>query len=179
MKASSPDLRQRVLADCDAGMATDEGAAKYRVSASWIRRLKRRRRETGSTAPKPQRHGPKPGWADHADRIAEAVRQTPDATLDEHRQRLGLGFSASTLWRALKALGLTVKKKVLRAAEQGRVAVGGQRGGKAEVGFAALARPGQLRPLLRPRRAAAGEHPPRADARVVALTAEQCRVAVR
>jgi transposase len=127
MKAYSADLRQRVLADCDSGMATDDVAAKYRVSASWIRRLKQRRRETGSTAPKPQRQGPQPGWTEHADRITASVRAAPDATLEEHRRRLGLSFSASTLCRALKALGLTVKKKVLRAAEQDRPDVAQQR----------------------------------------------------
>jgi transposase len=100
-----------VLADCDVGMSTPEVAAKYRVSASWVRRLKQRRRETGSTAPKPQRHGPRPAWAEHAERIAAAVRQRPDATLREHRERLGLTLSTSSLWRALRALGLTVKKK--------------------------------------------------------------------
>jgi transposase len=92
-------------------MPTAEVAARYRVSASWVRRLKQRRRETGSAAPKAQRHGPVPAWAEHAERIAQAVRERPDDTLEEHRARLGLGLSISTLWRAIEALGLTVKKK--------------------------------------------------------------------
>lgn len=111
MRAYSSDLRQRVLADCDAGMPTVEVAAKYRVSPAWVRRLKQRRRETGSTEPKPQRHGPQSSWAPHAEAIAAAVRERPDDTLGEHRARLGLGLSTSALWRAIKALGLTVKKK--------------------------------------------------------------------
>jgi transposase len=111
VRAYSNDLRVRVLADCDAGMAADEVAAKYRVSASWVRRLKQRRRETGSTEPVAQRHGPRPAWAAHAERIAESVRERPDDTLAEHRARLGLGLSVATLWRAMKALGLTLKKK--------------------------------------------------------------------
>jgi transposase len=111
MRAYSSDLRQRVLADCDAGMATAAVAAKYRVSASWVRRLLQRRRETGSTAPTAQRRGPKPGWAENAPQIAQAVRERPDDTLQEHRQRLGLGLGIASLWRAIKAVGLTVKKK--------------------------------------------------------------------
>ena len=111
MKADSSDLRDRVLADRDGGLPTGEVAAKYRVSASWIRRLLQRRRETGSTAPKPQRHGPEPSWAEHAQRIAQAVRERPDDTLEEHRQRLGLGLSTAALWRAIAALGLTVRRK--------------------------------------------------------------------
>jgi len=111
MKAYSADLRERVLADCDAGMATDDVAAKYRVSASWVRRLKQRRRQTGSTAPRPQRHGPQPGWAAHREAIVAAVRRAPDATLDELRETLGSALSRSALGRAVRALGLTVKKK--------------------------------------------------------------------
>lgn len=111
MRAYSADLRARVLLDCDAGMTTDAVAAKYRVSAAWVRRLKQRRRETGSIAPKKQRHGKLPVWIDDADRIAASVRDAPDATLAEHRRRLGLTFGISTLWRAIETLGLTVKKK--------------------------------------------------------------------
>lgn len=111
MRAYSSDLRDRVLGDSDAGMSTDDVAAKYRVSASWVRRLKQRRRETGTTAPRAQRHGSLPTWLPHAERIAQAIRDAPDATLEEHRQKLDAGLSLSSLWRAIKALGLTVKKK--------------------------------------------------------------------
>jgi hypothetical protein len=43
------------LADCDAGLSNDEVARKFSVTASWIRRLKQRRRETGSIDPHPRR----------------------------------------------------------------------------------------------------------------------------
>src|SRR5262249_2890587 len=111
VRAYSSDLRQRVLADCDAGMSTEHVADKYRVSASWVRRLKQRRRETGSTGAEEQRRGRAPSWVEPAEKIAAAVRERPDDTLEEHRARLGLGLSISSLWRAMKALGLTVKKK--------------------------------------------------------------------
>lgn len=111
MRAYSADLRQRVLADCDAGMSTPEVAAKYRVSASWVRRLKQRRRETGLTTPRTQRYGPQAKWAPHAEAIRASARDAPDATLQEHRRRLGLDLGISTLWRAFHALGLTFKKK--------------------------------------------------------------------
>jgi transposase len=105
------DLRERVLADCDAGLPTGQAAAKYRVSASWVRRLKQRRRQTGAAAPRAARPGPKPSWDAYADRLRDAVRQTPDATLKELRDRLGRAVALSTLWRACAALGLSVKKK--------------------------------------------------------------------
>ena len=47
MRAYSMDLRERVLLDNDAGMKAADVAAKYRVSGSWVRLLKQRRRETG------------------------------------------------------------------------------------------------------------------------------------
>lgn len=111
MKPYSTDLRSRILDDCDAGLSTREVAAKYRVSESWVRRLKQRRRETGSIEPTRQRHGPPPSWLPHAEQIAEAVRRTPDATTEEHRLALDAGLSHAAVWRGIKALALTLKKK--------------------------------------------------------------------
>jgi transposase len=111
MRAYSADLRERVLADCDGGMGTRAVARKYRVSESWVRRLKQTRRQTGRVTPAAQRHGPAPGWVAHADRIRAAVAAAPDATLAELKARLGLAVSLATLWRAVRGLGLTVKKK--------------------------------------------------------------------
>jgi transposase len=111
MKPYSLDLRQRVLADCDAGLATKIVATKYSVSPAWVRRLKQRRRQTGETAPRVAKPGPRPSWDAYADQLRQAIRQTPDATLAELRDHLGLTVALSTLWRACAALGLSVKKK--------------------------------------------------------------------
>jgi hypothetical protein len=46
----------------------------------------------------------------HTEAIREAVRQAPDATLEEYRQRFNLPMSRATLARALIVLGLTRKK---------------------------------------------------------------------
>ena len=45
MRAYLMDLRERVLRDSDAGLTAAAVAVKYHVSASWVRRLKQRRRE--------------------------------------------------------------------------------------------------------------------------------------
>jgi transposase len=111
MRAYSQDLRERVLADCDTEMGTMEVAAKYRVSQSWVRRLKQRRRTTGSILPKKQRYGRQAKWPEHAEKLGEIVRQTPDITLEELKARLPSELSISTIWRALRALGLSLKKK--------------------------------------------------------------------
>jgi transposase len=95
-------------------------ATKFSVSESWVRRIKQQRRETGQIAPRPPRKKKPPQWLQHAERLREACRDQPDATLAELREKLGLTLSAATLCRALKALRLTLKKKVLHAAERDR-----------------------------------------------------------
>lgn len=111
MKAYSMDLRERVFADCDAGMEVRQVAVKYRVSESWIRRLKQRRRESGEVAPRKSGHAAEPKWLAHRERLEELVREQPDLTLSELRERLGIDISVQTLSRALRALQLTFKKK--------------------------------------------------------------------
>ena len=110
MRAYSNDLRIRVLADCDGGSGTRAVAAKYRVSESWVRRLKQTRRETGRTGPAAHAGGRAPGWVTHADAIRAAVAAAPDATLAEYRGRFRLPLSKSALARALVVLGLSRKK---------------------------------------------------------------------
>src|SRR4029078_11063424 len=55
VEAYSMDLRSRVIADCDAGLGNRQAAEKYKVSPSWVRKLKQIRRETGQIGPRPQR----------------------------------------------------------------------------------------------------------------------------
>jgi transposase len=109
MRAYSMDLRTRVLADLDAGLKTSVVARKYTVSPAWVRRLKQRRAATGEVAARTQRYK-SPAWMPHTDAIREAVRQDPDATLDEYRTRFALPISRSALARALIVLGITRKK---------------------------------------------------------------------
>ena len=83
MRAYSMDLRERVLHDSDAGMQAAAVASKYRVSASWVRRLKQRRRETGEVAPRQQRYGRHPVLASQLHTLAALIREQPDRTLAE------------------------------------------------------------------------------------------------
>ena len=121
MKTYSMDLRVRVLKDVDAGMATSAVAVKYSVSSAWVRRLKQRRNATGQVGPTPQKRGVTPGWVTYAEQIHEAVRQAPDATLAEFRDRFRIPLSKSALARALIVLGLSRKKsRSARANKTGR-----------------------------------------------------------
>ncbi len=110
MAPYSKDLRIRVLADRDAGMAAKDVAAKFRVSVSWVNRLVQRRRETGEVAPRPQTVFKKQAFAGQEDRLRALVDAQPDRTLAELREALQSSASLSSVWRALDRLQLTVKK---------------------------------------------------------------------
>jgi putative transposase len=101
------DLRERVLADCDAGQTTKPVAEKYGVSRTWVRSLKQRRRETGEIAPR--KGGGRKRKIDRA-RLAELVREDPDATLAELRERLAIRCALSAIWTVLRELKVTFKK---------------------------------------------------------------------
>ena len=58
-------------------MQAADVAVKYRVSGSWVRLLKQRRRETGEVAPRVQRHGRR--------RMLEPHLHTLAALIAEHR----------------------------------------------------------------------------------------------
>lgn len=105
----SQDLRQRVLAAYDRGMPTKQIAVVFDVSPAWARRLKQRRRETGEVAPRPM-GGATVIKIDMA-RLAELVRQQPDATLRELRERLGNVCGEPAVCLALQRLGLSFKKR--------------------------------------------------------------------
>jgi transposase len=105
----SDDLRARVLGAYDRGKKTKEVAEDFQVSPAWARRLKQRHRETGEVAPRPM--GGKRFEKINRARLAELVKQQPDATLQELRERLGAVCALSAVCAALKQLGLTFKKR--------------------------------------------------------------------
>ena len=105
----SQDLRDRVLAAYDRGERTKTIARTFQVSPAWARRLKQTRRETGRTAPLPM-GGATVVKIDMA-RLAELVKEQPDATLKELRERLGDVCSESGVCMALQRLGLSFKKR--------------------------------------------------------------------
>jgi transposase len=111
MKAYSMDLRERALADSDAGLRSGLVAKKYGVSSAWVRRLKQRRRETGRISPFSQRHGPLPRLKGHEDELMALVRRQPDATVKELSRRLSIKVSRPTVQKMLQRLRMTYKKR--------------------------------------------------------------------
>ena len=107
--AYSQDLRDRVLAAYDRGMATRQIAEVFEVCPAWARRVKQCRRETGRTTALPQGGARRikidPG------RLAALVRLHPDATLKELRDKLGIVCAESAICMALQRLKLSFKKR--------------------------------------------------------------------
>jgi transposase len=129
MTPYSQDLRQRVVDTIQRGDGSvRQIACRFLVSVSFVTRLLRLYRTTGSV--EPRRHGggnPAVLGPEDLERLRELIGQQPDATLEECRQRLGLSCSLMTISRALSKLRLPRKKKVPRAQEQDRPEVQEQR----------------------------------------------------
>ena len=85
MRTCSLDLRERALAAVDRGMPRREAVGVFGVSLATLKRWIKRRRETGSAAPKR-----KPGMGRRVGAHAEGRRalwrqleENPEATLEE------------------------------------------------------------------------------------------------
>lgn len=120
MKPYSMDLRQRVAAALDAHEGSQpQIARRFGVSLSFIIRLLNRRRQSGTLAPKPHGGGHPPALDQRGlKRLCNAVADQPDATLAELVQRVGASCSIMAIFRALRKLKITRKKKSLHAQER-------------------------------------------------------------
>jgi transposase len=114
----SQDLRDRVLAAVDGGMAVRRAAPLFRVSLSYIYKALIRRRATGDSGPNPSRgHRPRKLTPRQEQALFARVQAEPDITLarlqdwlcDQHGVRLSNG----AVWSAVKRLGFTFKKNTL------------------------------------------------------------------
>jgi transposase len=116
-KPFSTDLRERVWRVYKEGDKSQPQVARdFGVSASFVRNLVRRQRETGSLAPKPHGGGHPPALDEAGlEQLAQALADTPDATLEELaralRRKHRLELSVSAVWRALGWLEAHTEKK--------------------------------------------------------------------
>ena len=129
MRPYSLDLRERIVAAIDRGEhSLRQIAHLFSVSLSFLVRLLQRRRATGSVQPKSHGGGPTPKLdAAAVERLRALVRQQPDATLTELRDRLGIPCHLATIARVLRKHRITRKKKTLHAQERDRPEVQAQR----------------------------------------------------
>jgi len=112
-KTLSVDLRQRILDSYDQDEGTRQQVAeRFRVSLGMVKKLLSQRRHRGEIGPQHYRSGTKARLLE-ADRrrLNQLVARCPDLTLAQMREKLGLTCSLPTIHLALRALGLTYKKK--------------------------------------------------------------------
>lgn len=114
MKAYSLEFRGKVLAACDANEGTKSIATRFKVSESWVRKIKQQRRESGQIGPgtaSPR----KPKWHAWADWLVSKIKTQPDIYLRELqvdlKQELGEEVGLTTICNACRALDQTRKKR--------------------------------------------------------------------
>lgn len=107
----SVDLRERVLADVDAGMPVARVARKYAITRPPIYAWRKLRDETGHLEPRPRTCGPVPKLDEYREQIEVALSEKPDLTLADLKDQLELPVCVSTLWNACNNWDLSFKKK--------------------------------------------------------------------
>lgn len=118
MKAYSLDLRQKIVDVYAEGVLSQRQLAeRFRVASSFIGKLLKQQRETGSIAPKVRtEQTPTKLNSEQLAVLEQLVADDNDATLDELRGRLqektGVLIGRSTVDRMLKKLNLSVKKNI-------------------------------------------------------------------
>jgi transposase len=113
-------LREHILAAVDNRQGSRRRlAARLRVDVWTSTQLLQLRRPTGSLDPRSHGGGTEP-TLDHEGlgRLRTLVEETPNATLEQLRQGQGVSGSIMIVWRSLKQIGITRKKKRLHATER-------------------------------------------------------------
>jgi transposase len=112
----SEDLRGRVLAAVDGGMAARAAARVFRVSVSYIYKALIRRRRTGEASASSRRgHRPRKLTPGQESALARHIETHPDLTLAALQAWLlaehGVRLSNGAMWSAVARLGLSFKKR--------------------------------------------------------------------
>ncbi len=122
MATFSQDLRERIVAAYDRGDGTRQQIAeRFDVSLGMVKKLLQQRRHTGDIAARHRYSGAKPKiTARHQQQLEHLVCDHPDMTLEELRDAVGLSCTPQAIHYALGRMGLSSKKKTLRASELNR-----------------------------------------------------------
>jgi len=113
----SMDLRERVTGFMLAGATSREAASRFGVSVSAAVKWARRRRSTGSVAPKPMGGRRRLVLAGERDWLLARIAEKPDLTLRAVRAELaarGVVVSYDAVWRFFLREAITFKKKSAR-----------------------------------------------------------------
>ncbi len=113
MRVLSMDLRQRIVAACDAGGSTQpQVAARFAVSLGLVKKLLAQRRRSGDIGPRYHRCGRRPKiLKTHHRQLRALVRKKPDLTLAQWRAAAAWPCSLVAVHHALVKMGLTYRKR--------------------------------------------------------------------
>lgn len=117
MKPYSLDFRRKIVETyVNEPISQRKLANRFRISLSFVEKLLKQLRETGELAPKPHGGGQTPKLNEQQLELLSAlVESHNDATLAELcellEQETQVSLSSSTMWRVLKQLNQTRKKK--------------------------------------------------------------------
>lgn len=113
------ELRERVVDFVEEGHTHRAAAAQFRVSIKFVNDMVILKRETGSLEAKPQGNGGGhgklsgvAGWIER--RITEKRDLTLDELVVELRETQGVEAHRVSVWRCLRGLDLTHKKRLAR-----------------------------------------------------------------
>lgn len=115
----SQDLRDRVIAAVDGGVAARQAAVTFGVSIAYVYKALIRRRLTGDSGPNPNRgHRPRKLSPDQELALSAHIRSRPGITLGQAQTWLqaehGVELSTGAVWNAVQRLGLSFKKSSAR-----------------------------------------------------------------
>jgi transposase len=133
------DFRIAVASDYDLSGSSIETAETFGCSEAWVRRLIKRRRETGSLELPPRRTPRDAYKLDDADRerLSTLIKAKPDMTLAELAEALGHKASVPTVWRETRRWDPSQKDPSRRRAGLARCEGGTRRVARAARGRAA------------------------------------------
>jgi transposase len=120
MKTYPVEFRERVIALTAQGMTGAEIAKVLGVSGSWVNSIKRLHRAGRPLTPTSRANKRLSLAKRHGDAIRARIAEHPGTTLEDLQRDLNLDSSIANIWYAIRDLGLSLKKKTLRAAERDR-----------------------------------------------------------
>jgi transposase len=115
MRAYSTDLKERLVRAVADGQPMREAARRFGVAVTTVKRAVVQERETGSLARKPIPGCPRRIGPEQEAALRARLEADPNATVLEHcawwAEQSGQQLSEATMWRAMRRLGWTHKKR--------------------------------------------------------------------
>ena len=122
MAAISLDLRKRIKRALDSDPSSLRVAARFEVSASFVRKLRIQAPQTGDLSARRGSGKKRLDKGEQEETLRELVQKHPDATLIDLSKLLKRAarvlVSETSMWRSLQRMGITSKKDPLRGRTQ-------------------------------------------------------------